>query len=69
MEQYLMSLGYSVWNMIHVKFLPSLDEVVDEREMKMRRLDPLIPIKPGFGWDARPHHQGGDLNDAKPLSF
>ena len=34
MEQYLMSLGYSVWNMIHVKFIPSLNEVTDEREMK-----------------------------------
>ena len=34
MEQYLMSLGYSVWNMIHVKFLPSLNEVTDERMMK-----------------------------------
>ena len=29
-----MSLGYSVWNMIHVKFLPSLNEVTDERMMK-----------------------------------
>ena len=29
-----MSLGYSVWNMIHVKFIPSLNEVTDERAMK-----------------------------------
>ena len=29
-----MSLGYSVWNMIHVKFIPSLNEVTDEREIK-----------------------------------
>ena len=34
MEQYLMSVGYSVWQMINVKFIPSLDEVTDEREMK-----------------------------------
>ena len=34
MEQYLMSLGYSVWNMIHVKFLPSMNEVSGERMMK-----------------------------------
>ena len=34
MEQYLMSLRYSVLNMIHVKFLPSLNEVTDERMMK-----------------------------------
>ena len=34
MDQYLMSLGYSVWNMINVQFIPSLTEVTDEREMK-----------------------------------
>ena len=34
MEQYLMSVGYSVWQMINVKFIPSLDEVTDERVMK-----------------------------------
>ena len=34
MHQYLMSLGYSVWNMINVQFKPSLTEVTDEREMK-----------------------------------
>ena len=34
MDQYLMSLGYSVWNMINVQFNPSLTEVTDEKEMK-----------------------------------
>ena len=34
MDQYLMSLGYSVWNMINVQFTPSLTEVIDEKEMK-----------------------------------
>ena len=29
-----MSLGNFVWNMIHVKFLPSMNEVSDERMMK-----------------------------------
>ena len=37
MEQYLMSLGCSVWNMIHVKFLPSMNEVSDERMMKKHK--------------------------------
>ena len=37
MEQYLMSLGYSVQNMIYVKFIPSLIEVTDEREMKKHK--------------------------------
>ena len=34
MDQYLMSLGYSVWNMINVQFTPSLTEVTDDKEMK-----------------------------------
>ena len=29
-----MSLGYPVCNMIHVKFLPTLNEAIDERMMK-----------------------------------